>query len=711
MRPERPDSFPLPADEAERLAALRCYDVLDTPPEPAYDDLAMLAARLCAAPIALVTFVDENRQWFKAVYGVRIRSTPRAHSFCARAIVPPTPKLMVVPDATADPRFRSNPLVTGEPHIRFYAGAPLVTPDGHALGTLCVIDKSPREGATDEVAESLGALARQVVAQLELRRTLKECRETFDRYRQADASRQRLAGIVESSEDAIIGTDTDDVVTSWNAAAERLFGWTAAEVIGHKLGRLTPPDRPDELAALGDRLRARQRIERYETVRLHKSGARIDVAVSVSPILDERRQAVGAARIIHDITRQKRAEEELLAAKEAAEQANRSKSRFLANVSHELRTPLNAIIGYSEMLAEDAKDQGHERYLPDLQKIRDAGRDLLALIGDVLDLSKIEAGRMPLHLETFDVPKMVRDVVDTLAPLVARNRNTLEVDCPETLGTMHADVTKVRQCLFNLLGNAAKFTEQGTIRLVVSRERSAAREWLLFRVTDTGIGMSPAQIERLFEAFAQAEATTARRFGGTGLGLTISRQLARMMGGDVTVCSELGEGSTFTIVLPAEVTELSVAAAATSAAAANETAGPCAAASGPAEHGRGQVLVIDDEHTARESAARILRSEGYEPVLAASGEEGLRWLREAPARPCAVVLDVMMPVMDGWSVLSAIKLHPATADIPVIVATALEDQDIAWALGAAAYLMKPVERERLAAVLHKCSRKSATPPT
>jgi CheY-like chemotaxis protein len=364
---------------------------------------------------------------------------------------------------------------------------------------------------------------------------------------------------------------------------------------------------------------------------------------------------------------------------------------------------LNAIIGYSEMLAEDAKDQGHERYLPDLQKIRDAGRDLLALIGDVLDLSKIEAGRMPLHLETFDVPKMVRDVADTLAPLVARNRNALEVECADTLGTMHADVTKVRQCLFNLLGNAAKFTENGTIRLVVSRERTPPREWLLFRVTDTGIGMSPEQIERLFEAFAQAEATTARRFGGTGLGLTISRQLARMMGGDVTVCSELGEGSTFTIVLPAEVTELSVAAAATSAAAANDTAGPCAA-SGP-DVSRGQVLVIDDEHTARESAARILRSEGYEPVLAGSGEEGLRWLREAPAKPCAVVLDVMMPVMDGWSVLSALKLHPATADIPVIVATALEDQDIAWALGAAAYLMKPVERERLAAELHKCSRR------
>jgi CheY-like chemotaxis protein len=239
-------------------------------------------------------------------------------------------------------------------------------------------------------------------------------------------------------------------------------------------------------------------------------------------------------------------------------------------------------------------------------------------------------------------------------------------------------------------------------------------------VSDTGIGMSPQQIERLFEAFAQAEASTARRFGGTGLGLTISRQLARMMGGDVTVDSALGEGSTFTVVLPAQVSELAASIAASAAAAAAASAATSGAVGNerlspdvpPNEclDGRGQVLVIDDEHTARASAARILRTEGYDPVLAGSGEEGLRWLRESPCKPCAIVLDVMMPVMDGWSVLSALKLHPATADIPVIIATALEDQDIAWALGASAYLMKPVERERLAEVLHKCTRGAAAKP-
>jgi len=383
-------------------------------------------------------------------------------------------------------------------------------------------------------------------------------------------------------------------------------------------------------------------------------------------------------------------------------------------MSHELRTPLNAIIGYSEMLAEEATEHGHSRYLPDLHKIRDAGRHLLELIADVLDLSKIEAGRMGVYLETFAIADMLADVAHTLAPLVSRNRNVLEIDRPDDIGTMHGDLTKVRQCLFNLLSNACKFTEDGTIRVTASRQRTAGREWVLFRVSDTGIGMSPAQIERLFQAFAQAEASTTRRFGGTGLGLTISRQFARMLGGDVTVSSELGEGSTFTLVLPVEAEssgEISGTAGNESVPldVYRETATPR-----PEPHGR--VLVIDDDPAARDLFVRLLRNEGFTPVPAASGEEGLRLAREAAAAgepPVAVVLDVVMPGMDGWSVLSALKLDPATAAVPVIVTTVLEDQDIAWALGAAGYLMKPVERERLEQMLrqYKSGESAATTAT
>ena len=246
--------------------------------------------------------------------------------------------------------------------------------------------------------------------------------------------------------------------------------------------------------------------------------------------------------------------EALESARKDAEAANQAKSTFLANMSHELRTPLNAIIGYSEMLQEEAEDLGYTDFTPDLQKINAAGKHLLALINDILDLSKIEAGRMDLYLETFDLAGMIQDVQITVQPLVEQNANILVVHRPDALGAMQADLTKVRQSLCNLLSNASKFTKQGTIALTVIRGAVDGFDWLTFSVRDTGIGMTPTQMAKLFQAFSQAEASTARQFGGTGLGLAITKKFCQMMGGDVTVESELGKGSTFTIRLPAEVT-------------------------------------------------------------------------------------------------------------------------------------------------------------
>jgi signal transduction histidine kinase/DNA-binding response OmpR family regulator len=366
------------------------------------------------------------------------------------------------------------------------------------------------------------------------------------------------------------------------------------------------------------------------------------------------------------------------------EVADRHKSEFLANMSHELRTPLNAIIGYSEMLQEDAADLGAEQFTEDLKKINAAGKHLLELINAVLDLSKIEAGKMELYLESFDVAILIRDIAAVIQPLAAKNANRLEVLCPETTGAMRADLTKVRQALFNLLSNACKFTDHGTVTLAVRREVHADQEWLRFSVTDTGIGMTSEQLERLFEAFSQADAATTRKYGGTGLGLALSRRLCRMMGGDVTVESESGRGSTFTIRLPAVVAEATEQTSTTA----------------PLEHaepGVGTVLVIDDEAAIRDLMQRFLAKEGFRVVAAAGGEEGLRLAREL--RPDAITLDVMMPGMDGWAVLSALKADSALADIPVIMLTIVDDKNLGYALGAADYLTKPIERDRLLAVL------------
>jgi CheY-like chemotaxis protein/anti-sigma regulatory factor (Ser/Thr protein kinase) len=341
------------------------------------------------------------------------------------------------------------------------------------------------------------------------------------------------------------------------------------------------------------------------------------------------------------------------------------------------------------MLQEDAADLGAEQFTDDLKKINAAGKHLLELINAVLDLSKIEAGKMELYLETFDVAGLVKDIGAVIQPLAARNGNHLELHCPAGIGAMHADLTKVRQALINLLGNACKFTERGTVALDVGRERIDERAWIVFRVRDTGIGMTPAQLARLFEAFAQADAATTRKYGGTGLGLALSRRLCRMMGGDVTVESEAGRGSTFTIRLPARVSVTP-----------DRDTPPAPADTGPAP--RGTVLVIDDEAPVRDLMQRFLGKEGFRVVTAAGGDEGLRRAREL--HPDAITLDVMMPGMDGWAVLAALKADPGVADIPVVMLTIVDDRNLGYALGAADYLTKPIDRERLVAVLKKYRR-------
>jgi len=426
-----------------------------------------------------------------------------------------------------------------------------------------------------------------------------------------------------------------------------------------------------------------------------------------------------------------------------AEQANQTKSEFLANMSHELRTPMNAIIGYSEMLIEEAEAAKKPHIVADLQKIRNAGKHLLDLINDILDLSKVEAGKMPLYIEQFDVREMLGEVVTTIAPLVEKNQNTLDLHFADDLGTMHADVTKVRQTLFNLLGNATKFTEKGTVTFEARRETvpptapsegqsgndaspkmAAGTERLVFVVRDTGIGMTPDQLGRIFEAFMQADSSTTRKYGGTGLGLPISRNFCLLMGGDLLVESEYGKGSTFTIVLPAKVSrktantesiggdtgddnddtskvsdgenqntaadsgEVSVVNS-SSLADATRTAVPVGAT----------ILVIDDDAIVRDITSRNLTREGYRVILANDGPGGLALARTE--KPAAIVLDVLMPGMDGWAVLSALKKDPELRPIPVILASQLDEKEVGYALGAHDYLIKPVDKERLVTAIRR----------
>jgi PAS domain S-box-containing protein len=507
-------------------------------------------------------------------------------------------------------------------------------------------------------------------------------------YAVAQQRKQYFEELVGNSPVAIVTLDRDHHVLSCNPAFESLYGYRESELIGQNLDdHIAPDDGLEEAqqytAAAGDR--AVSGIGR----RRRKDGSLVDVQIRAVPVIvgGER---VGMMGLYNDIT-------ELLAARHDAEAANTAKSHFLASMSHELRTPLNAIIGYSEMLQEDAEDVGQEDFIPDLQKIHGAGRHLLTLINDILDLSKIEAGKMDLFLEEFDVGEMVEEVVSTVRPLVEKNGNEFAVEVSEEMGDMTADVTRMRQVLLNLLSNASKFTEEGTITLSVGLDPSedSAPDVAVFEVSDTGIGMTDEQVDRIFEAFAQAEVSTTSKFGGTGLGLAISRRFCRMMGGDIEVTSVPGEGSRFTMRVPLVV----ATARDTDAATGEETASipsKNAPSEGPAAEGP-TVLVIDDDPAVRDLMRRTLRKEGLRVIEASNGEEGLALARAE--NPAVITLDVIMPGMDGWAVLTALQADPELSSTPVVMVTIIDERNLGFSLGASEYLSKPIDRGRLVSVL------------
>ena len=476
-----------------------------------------------------------------------------------------------------------------------------------------------------------------------------------------------------------------------NPAYERVLGWSLEEAIGKTPGQLIRSDMHDDayFKKIDETLKAGKAWSGL-LISKARDGRLVYLEGTVAAMKDEDGTITHHMAVKRDITARIKAEaelrrkqEELEQARDAALEASRAKSQFLANMSHELRTPLNAIIGYSEMLLEDADD---DQTSADLTRIRKAGQHLLTLIDDVLDISKIEAGAMKLHVETFDVRTAVKSAVATIEPLMVERGNTLKVEFADDVDDMQADLSKVRQALLNLLSNAAKFTEKGSVTLRVTASTEGDEPFVRFEIRDTGIGIEAEHLGRLFRPFVQADASTARKYGGTGLGLAISQRFCEMMGGRIDAESTIGQGSVFTINLPRVVDWPEPEPD-------DQPAPPLV------QHRGRQVLVVDDDPTVRDLLTRKLGKHGFQVDSAVDGAEGLARAREL--KPDAIVLDVMMPELDGWAVLSELKRDPSTADIPVVLVTMLEQSEVGFALGAVDYLVKPVETSRLVKVLHR----------
>ncbi|MFQ3617837.1 MAG: PAS domain S-box protein [Cyanobacteriota bacterium] len=551
--------------------------------------------------------------------------------------------------------------------------------------------------------------------------------------KQTEERLRLLESVVVNTNDAVmimeVGDPANLKIVYVNEAFTNMTGYVPEEVIGKNPAMFQGPGTNREEVARARADLAQWKSVQLELINYRKDGSEFWVEIEMVAVANQQGDYTHWISVQRDISDRKAAEEALRKGKAAAEEANRAKSQFLANMSHELRTPLNAIIGYSEMLQEEAHDVGYGDIVPDLEKIRGAGQHLLALINDILDISKIEAGRMELYLETFEPDLLLLEVQATIEPLMSKNGNTFSIQCPDDLGMMRADLTKVRQSLFNLLSNAAKFTENGTITLTVEKREVtslssanpdaplslAPATFILFQVSDTGIGMTVEQMSKVFQAFTQADASTTRKYGGTGLGLAISRRFCQMMGGDITVSSEVGKGSTFTIWLPMEVVDakqveaLPTLPSATGVIQGTAQTGdrgsvaeqycPPYDPAHPNSGDRKTVLVIDDDPAVRDLVQRYLTKEGFRVETAANGAEGLRLARQI--RPDAITLDVLMPDTDGWSVLSAFKADPDLAEIPVVVMTIVDDKNRGFALGAADYLTKPIDYQRLTHLLQK----------
>jgi len=645
---------PPPRNESQRLQKLQCYNVLDTKPEAAYDDLTQLASLICQTPIALISLIDKERQWFKSVAGLHTRETHRDLAFCAHAIL--SSATLIVSDALQDPRFADNDLVTGEPHIRFYAGAPLVTPDGFVLGTLCVIDSQPRTLSQQQVI-ALESLARQVVSQLELRLNLKRLADEIDERNGIEAKLlETQHELSEAQAIAQLGNWAnvpDSNLISMSEEAARIFGFASAtELSFHDFIAPIHPDDRDALCQAFERASSGADCYLLEIRLLSDEGVTRHVACRGKPVVNDHGEVTQIVGTVQDITSYKIIELALQQAKAKAETASQTKTEFLANVSHELRTPLNAILGFAQLIDREPDFPNSCREY--LSTILSSGNHLLSLINSVLDLSKIEACRMKVSHSTVDLLELLESVDAMLKQQAIAKGLRLETNIDSSLPRyVHTDAQKLRQILLNLLNNSIKFTQQGCVRLVAEWIPQSDRQstpMLQIRVQDTGPGIEREDHQRIFEAFEQTE-SSKHTANSTGLGLTLSAHFINLMDGTICLESQVDEGTTFVVTLPMKevsrrkelfhyIPEM-----------------PVLHREQPLT--RPRILLVDDQSDNRKLVMKLLGRANIDIQEAKNGAIAVETWKNW--KPDLILMDMRMPVMDGYEATQKIRYLEAQA--------------------------------------------------
>ncbi|HNM03087.1 MAG TPA: ATP-binding protein [Leptospiraceae bacterium] len=681
----------LSENETERLENLRSFQILDTYPEEEYDSIARLVSLICEVPTALISLVDSDRQWFKSKINMNFNETPRDISFCGHAILDNS--VFIIENAAEDMRFRENPLVTGYPKIRFYAGAPLVTNEGYNIGTLCAIDYIPKR-LSPEQTESLVLLSRQVVNLFEARKlalTYESAIHEIEKNRLNHLKLEsRYYSIVSSMKEGVIQTDVNGIILSCNISACRILGMNAQELEGRHFffqdteflkGDSTVLKEEDHPVSMV--LKNRTGYEDIVIGLKLPNGRLLWINVNSEPIL-ENDQFAGAVISFADITEKKIQEEELNAAKKAADEGNRIKSEFLSIISHEIKTPLNSILGVTSLLLEEKPRPDQEE---NLSILKTSAKNLHTLISDILDYSELESGKARINEVEFDPAEYAQNILRSYSGKAEDKKISLNITIDSNTGKKtFGDALKFQQVLSNLLSNALKFTQNGSVSMDMKITEQDGMINVRTCVKDTGIGIAEENLNRIFERFTQEVQTYSRKFEGTGLGLAITKKIIDLLGGSIQVESVLNEGSSFTFQFPFKISAAEKKTV-------TEFSQPY------------HILLVEDDQTNAWLACKYMKKWNLITEHALNGKEALKIADTIMFD--LILMDIQMPEMDGFE--AAEIMRSRNISCPILAFTAANISEIKeriFASGMNDFIVKPIQPSLMYKIMKKYLEKS-----